>query len=194
MNATTILMSVIKWLLGMKFGIVILIVVGVIFLLSLIKNIISGSFSPTKFLGGFNIFTGSIQGKLIYWGVLAILAFGLYHQLTRPTWNYDTDYKNNIKQNRDVYLDQRVGDTCTEKCVLAMQPFGFTLLKVGCVKSCTASITQQTKVQSESLNITKIPTIDIRGKKPVAKTSIFKKVVNVVKFPFNLIKKIARIK
>jgi len=150
MNATTIVMSLIKGLLGMKFGGVILIAISVILGLSIIKNIFSGSFNVTKFVGGFNPFTGSVQGKLIYYAVFAILAFGLYHQLTRATTEFNTDYRNNIRGNRDVYLDQRVGDNCTEKCALAIQPFGFTILKVGCVKSCTASITQQTKVEKQT--------------------------------------------
>jgi hypothetical protein len=142
-----IVLALIKFLLGLKFGWVIVIVLGVVIGGSLIRNIFTGSFSVGKFLGGFNIFTGSVQGKLIYYGLLAILAFGLYHQLTRATVDYNTDYRNNVHHNRDVYLDQRVGDTCTEKCAIAIQPFGFTILKVGCVKSCTISITQTTKVE-----------------------------------------------
>jgi hypothetical protein len=141
----------IKFLLGLKFGWILLLVFGVIMAGSIIRNILTGSFNAMKFIGGFNIFAGGVQGKLIYYGLLAILAFGLYHQLTRATFNYDTDYKNNIRGNQDVYLDQRVGDTCQDKCVVAVQPFGFTVFKLGCVKSCEASITQQTKIDKVKL-------------------------------------------
>jgi hypothetical protein len=122
---------------------------------SLILNIIKGTFSVAKFASGFNIFTGQVQGKLIYYGILAILGFALYHQLTRATVDYNTDYRNNIRNNRDVYIDQRVGDVCAEKCAIAIQPFGITILKAGCVKSCTASITQQTKTD-EKKEISKV--------------------------------------
>lgn len=121
-------------------------IVGIIsFVVVLIFNIIKGSFSISKFFGGFNVFTGSVQGKLIYYAVLLILGYGLFHQLTRATVDYNTDYKNNIKGNRDVYIDQRVGEACQEKCLVAVQPFGITILKVGCSQSCEASITQQNK-------------------------------------------------
>jgi len=147
-------LTIIKFILGLKFGWLLLIVGGIIMGGSIIKNIFTGSFSVAKFAGGFNIFAGGVQGKLIYYGLMIVLALGLYHQITRATYDYDTDYKNNIRNNRDVYLDQRVGETCTEKCALAIQPMGFTILKVACVKSCSASITQQTKVE-----IPKVPEV-----------------------------------
>jgi len=143
-----LIIPILKFIMGMKIGTAIALIGGGLVLITLIRNILIGTFNVSKFAGGFNIFSGSIQGKLIYWGILAILAFGLYHQLTRSTFNYDTDYRNNIRNNRDVYLDQRVGDVCTEKCVLSIQPLGFTILKFGCVKSCESSITQKTKVET----------------------------------------------
>lgn len=123
-----ILFTVFKFILGLKFGWVIIIVVGSVFALSLVRNIIAGSFSVTKFASGFNPFTGSVQGKLIYYGILAILAFGLYHQLTRATeeTNYDTDYRNNIHHNADVIVDQRVGPGCTPTKIL------WGLIQFGC--------------------------------------------------------------
>ena len=130
-----IVLSLIKFLLGLKFGWIIAIVVGVVVGGSLIRNIFTGSFSVGKFLGGFNIFTGSVQGKLIYYGLLAILAFGLYHQLTRATWNYDTDYKNHIHNNQDVFIDQTVG---TKGCDVDLF---FGLVKFGCnPKSMTKTV------------------------------------------------------
>jgi uncharacterized membrane protein len=126
MNATTILMSLIKWILTQKFGVVILIVVGVILLISLVRNILSGSFNVAKFAGGFNPFTGSVQGKLMYYVIFAILAFGLYHQLTRATTSYDTDYKNQIHHNQDVFIDQKVGATGCDVNLF------FGLVKLGC--------------------------------------------------------------
>lgn len=167
----TIILKIFGGILGMKFGWIIAIIAGIVLGLSLLKNIVSGSFSIAKFAGGFNIFAGGVQGKLIYYGVLIILAIGLYHQLTRATWNYNTDYKNNVTSNRDVYLDQRVGDTCTDKCILAVQPFGFTLLKVGCVNQCTASITQTTKTQEPTIAVPVTPIED----KTVKKTDKVKK-------------------
>jgi hypothetical protein len=111
-------LGLIKGVLGMKFGLLLLIVVASIVGITLIKNIFSGSFNIAKFAGGFNIFTGSVQGKLIYYGLLAILAFGLYHQLTRATYDtdYTSNYKNNIVWNRDVAIDQRQIIPPTPKC------------------------------------------------------------------------------
>ena len=68
--AIKIIMGLIKGILGMKFGWLLLIVVASVIGISLVKNIFSGSFNIAKFAGGFNIFTGSVQGKLIimvYW-------------------------------------------------------------------------------------------------------------------------------
>lgn len=157
------LLPIIKFILSLKFGWVIFIILGGIVGGSLIKNIISGSFSIGKLASGFNIFAGGVQGKLIYWGLLAILAFGLYSQLTRATFDtdYNTNYRNNVQQNRDVYLDQRVGDVCTEKCAIAIQPFGWTLLKVGCTQSCAPSITQRNKIENAT---TTVPIIEIPKK------------------------------
>jgi hypothetical protein len=157
------LLPILKWILSLKFGWVILIVAGVLIGGSLIKNIISGSFSVGKLASGFNPFTGSVQGKLIYYGLILLLAFGLYHQLTRSTYDtdYNTNYRNNVNQNRDVYLDQRVGDVCQEKCAIAIQPFGWTLLKVGCTQSCAPSITQRTKVDNATITV---PIIEIPKK------------------------------
>ena len=120
------IMTIFKFILGMKFGWLLLIGIGLILGLSVVKNIISGTFSVTKLAGGFNILSGPIQGKLIYYGVMAILAFGLYHQLTRATTNYDTDYKNQIKGNQDVIIDQRVGPGCVPTKIL------WGLIQFGC--------------------------------------------------------------
>ena len=140
------IMTIIKFIMGLKFGWVILLGVLIIMGGSLIRNIFTGSFSIGKFASGFNIFAGGVQGKLIYYGLILFGCFVAYHFIMRPTTNFDTDYKNTITDNRDVYVDQRVGDICTEKCAVAIQPFGFTILKVGCVTSCEKSITQQPKI------------------------------------------------
>lgn len=121
-----IILTIFKSIIGMKFGWVILLVVGIVFVLSFVRNIASGSFSVGKFFSGFNIFAGGVQGKLIYLAVLAILGYGLFHQLTKPTTNYDTDYKNDIHHNDDVIVDQRVGES---GCAVNI---GWGLIKLGC--------------------------------------------------------------
>ena len=185
MNATSILMSLIKWLLMQKFGIVILIVVGVILLISIVRNILSGSFNVAKFAGGFNPFVGSVQGKLMYYAVFAILAFGLYHQLTRSTTNYDTDYKNQIHHNQDVFVDQRVGTSTG--CDVNLF---YGLIKLGCkqppmTKNVNNGITSvsQTTLTPSTASIPEVKKI---------KTSIFKKVWKTVVFPINIVKKIIK--
>lgn len=137
-----ILLTLLKGIMGMKFGWVILLVVGLIIGGSLIKNILTGSFSIGKLFSGFNILTGSVQGKLIYYGILALLAFGLYHQLTKATTEYNTDYRNNVHHNRDVAIDQRVGES---GCAFS---FGWGFIKLGCkqeaMKPNTDKISDQT--------------------------------------------------
>jgi len=145
-----IILTVIKFILGLKFGWAIFLGVGVIFGGSIIKNILGGSFSVTKLLGGFNLFAGGVQGKLIYYGVILILAFGLYHQLTRATTNYDTDYKNNINHNQDVLVDQRVGTN--NACDVNLF---FGLIKIGCKQLPITKIVNNNPV-CEKCNSTKV--------------------------------------
>lgn len=147
------LLPILKWVLGLKFGWVILIVFGVLVGGSLIKNIISGSFSVGKLASGFNPFTGSVQGKLIYYGVILLLAFGLYHQLTRATTNYDTNYKNNVHHNQDVLIDQRVGTN--SGCDVNLF---FGLIKLGCKQQPITKIVNNESIceKCNSTNIKKI--------------------------------------
>jgi hypothetical protein len=118
--------KLISLILGMKFGWVIAIVLGLIVGGSIIKNIISGSFSVAKFAGGFNIFSGGVQGKLIYYGLIIFGCFVAYSFIMRTTYSYDTDYRNNIKGNQDVIIDQRTGPTCVPTKIL------FGLIQIGC--------------------------------------------------------------
>lgn len=99
------------------------VLVGVI---SLVVNMLKGSFNISKFFGGFNIFSGGVQGKLIYFAVLAIVGYGLIHQLTKATTEYNTDYRTNLHHNRDVAVDQRVGVTCIPT------KFLWGLIQIGC--------------------------------------------------------------
>jgi hypothetical protein len=122
-----IIFGLLKTILGMKFGWLIAIVAGIIIGGSLIRNILSGSFSVAKFAGGFNIFAGGVQGKLIYYGLIIFACFTAYHFIMRSTYSYDTDYKNQIYQNQDVMLDQRVGTQ--EGCNVNLF---FGLVKIGC--------------------------------------------------------------
>jgi hypothetical protein len=122
-----LLLGLLKGVLGMKFGWLIAIVAGIIIGGSLIKNILSGSFSVVKFASGFNPFAGGVQGKLIYYGIILTICFAVYHQITKDTYSYDTDYKNQIHHNQDVFVDQRVGTK--EGCDVNLL---FGLIKLGC--------------------------------------------------------------
>lgn len=188
MNATSILMSLIKWVLTLKFGWAILIGISIVMGFSIIKNIFSGSFNVAKFVGGFNIFSGSIQGKLIYYGFLAILAFGLYHQLTRATFDtdYTNTYKNNIHNNENVTVDQsQTIQTPEDTLLIGIKIFG---LKIGVnvqSKPKPVTIIDNKKIDQ----VAPVPPVVINApevKKP--KTTILGKVGKVIKFPFNTLK------
>jgi len=122
-----ILIMIIKAILGMKFGYLLLIVVGIMVGGSILRNILTGSFNIAKFAGGFNIFSGNVQGKLIYYGLIIFGCFVAYHFIMRPTYSYDTDYKNQIHHNQDVMIDQRVGtrDGCAVELL-------YGAIKIGC--------------------------------------------------------------
>jgi hypothetical protein len=185
-------MSLIKWLLMQKFGIVILIVVGVILLISLVRNILSGSFNVAKFAGGFNLFTGSIQGKLMYYAVFAILAFGLYHQLTRATFDtdYTNTYKNNIHGNENVTVDQSQHiQTPEDALLIGIKIFGFKLGVSVQSQPKPVTIIDNSKINQKS-KIT--PVVIPKKEKKVDKISIFKKVWKTVVFPINIVKKIIK--
>ena len=123
------LLGLLKGLLGMKFGWVIAIVIGIIIGGSIIRNIITGSFSVAKFASGFNPFIGSVQGKLIYYGLIIFGCFVAFNFIMRPTYSYDTDYKNQIHHNEDVLVDQRVGATCIPTKIL------WGVIQIGCNSS-----------------------------------------------------------
>lgn len=123
---TNLLLGLLKGIMGMKFGWLVAIVLGVVIGGSLIRNILAGSFNVAKFAGGFNIFTGGVQGKLIYYGLIIFGCFTVYHFIMRPTYSYDTDYKNQIHHNQDVAVDQRVGATCIPTKIL------WGLIQIGC--------------------------------------------------------------
>jgi len=122
-----IILTLLKGLLGTKFGWIIAIVVGIILGGSLTKNIVNGSFSVAKFASGFNPFSGGVQGKLIYYGLIIFACFTVYHFIMRPTQSFDTDYRNQIQGNQDVFVDQRVGNN--NGCDVNLL---FGLIKFGC--------------------------------------------------------------
>jgi len=132
-----LLMALIKGILGMKFGYLILIGIAIILGLSIIKNIFSGSFNVFKFASGFNPFLGGIQGKLIWLAIWCFIFFTAYQFIMRPTTSYNTDYKNNIKGNQDVLVDQRVGATCIPS------KFLWGLIQIGC----------NSEAQSKNINV-----------------------------------------
>jgi hypothetical protein len=76
------ILAIIKFVLGLKFGWIILVIGAIIFGGSIIRNIFTGSFNVAKFAGGFNLFAGGVQGKLIYYfivfSIVAAVALGIY--------------------------------------------------------------------------------------------------------------------
>ena len=158
-----ILLTLLKGILGMKFGWVILLVVGLIFGLSLIKNIISGSFSVAKFASGFNPFGGA-QGKLLWLAFWCFAFFTAYSFIMRPTTSYDTDYKNHIHDNQDVFTDQRVGASCVPTKIL------WGVIQIGCGSESMKKVTNNVEEKKEVIDQTtknKTPKTNIipRGKK-----------------------------
>jgi len=123
---TNFLLGLAKMILGLKFGWLLLIVVAIILGGSIIHNIFTGSFNVLKFASGFNPFIGSIQGKLIWLAIWCFIFFTVYQFIMRPTYSYDTDYKNQIHHNQDVMVDQRVGATCIPTKIL------WGLIQIGC--------------------------------------------------------------
>jgi hypothetical protein len=140
-----ILLTLLKGILAMKLGWVILLAVGVIFGLSLIKNLISGSFSIGKLASGFNPF-GAVQGKLIWLAIWCFIFFTAYQFIMRPTTNYDTDYKNNIHDNQDVFTDQRVGATCIPTKIL------WGVVTIGCDSGSQKKIVNNTEEKKEVID------------------------------------------
>ena len=113
-------------ILNMKIWQLIATVGGLLIAGSLIKNIFTGSFNVSKFVNGFNPFLGGIQGKLIWLAVWCFIFFTAYQFIMRPTYNYDTNYRNQIHDNQDVAIDQRVGATCIPTKIL------WGLIQIGC--------------------------------------------------------------
>jgi len=113
-------------ILNMKIWQLIATVGGLLIAGSLIKNIFTGSFNVFKFVNGFNPFLGGIQGKLIWLAVWCFIFFTAYQFIMRPTYNYDTNYRNQIHDNQDVAIDQRIGATCIPTKIL------WGLIQIGC--------------------------------------------------------------
>jgi hypothetical protein len=118
-------LTLLKGIMGMKFGWVILLVVGLLIGGSLIKNIITGSFSIAKFASGFNPF-GFAQGKILWLAIWTFIFFTTYQFVMRTTYTYDTNYRNNFNNQGDNLVDQRVGATCIPTKIL----WGF--IQIGC--------------------------------------------------------------
>lgn len=156
----------------------------VLFLAVLLRNLKTGAFSPLKFISGFNLFLPGVQGKLIYIGVIlivaAILLFGLYHQLTRATYdtNYKNNYKNNIHGNNAVTVDQRqIISQPEDTLMIGVKVLG---LKVG--------ISAQSK---PAVPITVIDNTKVQ-KKAKKKTTLVGTTFKVVTFPIKLLWGVAK--
>lgn len=126
-----LVLGMIKNLLGMKLIWIIVIAVVVLIVIFLIKNIVKGSFDVAKFAGGFNVFSGQVQGKLIYYfiifSIVAAVALGIYAKFTDDT--YSNTYKNNISNNNEVYVDQRqIIESQEDTLMIGIKLFG---LKIG---------------------------------------------------------------
>jgi len=118
--------NILKFILGMKLGHIILVIGGIVLAGSIIKNIFSGSFNIFKFASGFNPFLGGIQGKLIWLAIWCFIFFTAYQFIMRPTYSYNTDYRNHIRDNQDVFIDQKVGAGCIPTKIL------WGLIQFGC--------------------------------------------------------------
>lgn len=159
--------SIFKFIMNMKFGWLLWMGFSIIMGGSIIRNIFTGSFSVGKLLGGFNIFTGSVQGKLIYYGLIIFGCFVAYHFIMRPTNSYDTDYKNNIQHNQDVMIDQRVGTN--NGCDVNLF---FGLIKIGCRQQPITKIVNNDTV-CEKCNSKEIKENNPEPKKEVKKLNPF---------------------
>jgi len=99
----------------------------VVFALTLIFNIFRGTFSISKFFGGFNIFGAGVQGKLIYYfvifSIVSAVALGIYHKFVQTT--YSSVYKNQVTAE-NVTIDQKQIYPNTEDVLLiGIKIFGF---------------------------------------------------------------------
>ena len=61
-------------------------------------------FNLLKFFGGFNIFQGAVIGKLAYWGIIAVIAIGIYHKtFIAPTYKTVDNSKTTIGTVQKYY-------------------------------------------------------------------------------------------
>ena len=141
-----LIFGLIKIILGMKFGYLILIGIVVILGFSIIKNIFSGSFNVVKLAGGFNPFTGAIQGKLIWLAIWCFIFFTAYSFIMRPTTNYDTDFKNNFNNQGDNLVDQRIGATCIPTKIL------WGVITIGCDSGSQKKVVNNTEEKKEVID------------------------------------------
>lgn len=153
-----LILNILKLVMGMKFGWVILLVVGIVLGGSVIRNILTGSFSIAKFASGFNPFGGA-QGKLIWLAIWCFIFFTAYQFIMRPTTSYDTDYKNSIHHNEDVFVDQRVGASCIPTKIL------WGVIQIGCNSDSQKKITNNVEEKIEVIDQKSNTNIKYRGEK-----------------------------
>ena len=99
------------------------------FLVLLTKNILTGTFSVSKFFSGFAFWQGAVMGKLIYYiiifSIVAAVALGIYHRFTQET--YSNDYRNNVK-GENVIIDQRqIFDNKSDAVLIGIKLFGLRI-------------------------------------------------------------------
>lgn len=62
-------------------------------------------FNPAKFAGGFAIWRGKVFGKMLFLVIVISVALGIYHQLTKAT--FETNNKTVMQSPEEVYVDNR---------------------------------------------------------------------------------------
>jgi len=83
--------------------------------------------SVGKFFNGFNIFNPEKLCKIFYVMLIASLCLGIYHFITRAT--YETTNKTTITKPQEVYVDNRsiIEQKDKEKAFLGLRIFGLKL-------------------------------------------------------------------
>jgi hypothetical protein len=141
-----------------------------------------------------------VQGKLIYYAIIfaigAAIALGIYAKFTQSTYDYNTSYKNNIHDNGNVTIDQRVNEP-EKKYLFRLSLLGLDVkfLELGSVKSTVTTTNKATKnvTGAAVVKVTDATTnkpVDVVVTPPVKKVTTIGKVFNFITSPIRWLKKI----